>query len=165
MGWLLDIGLVIILAVFTFDGWRYGILHFVSEFIGLCLGILVALLLHKPLADKLGFITASGVAEIVAFAIICAIVAIVVAVLCHHILEPRIKLVITDRINRLSGLALGLVLSMVLCIFIVLLLDKYVAVPLGIPLEDVSGVQQGVTTTLNESILANPIIKCFGFLL
>jgi len=164
MSWL-DIVLVIILAIFTFDGWRHGFLHFVSEFIGLCMGILAALLFYRSLADKLGFISASGVAEIVAFVIICAIVTIGVTILCHRILEPRLKLVITDRINRLGGLALGLVLSMVLCIFIILLLDKYVAVPPGTPLEEVSGIRQSVTTALNDSIFANPILKCFGFLL
>jgi len=164
MSWL-DIVLVVIMAIFTFDGWRHGFLHFVSEFIGLCVGILIALLFYRPLANMLGFISASGVAEIVAFAIICAIVAIGVTILCHRILEPRIKLVITDRINRLGGLVLGLVLSMVLCIFIVLLLDKYVAVPPGTPLEEVSGIRQSVTTALNESILANPILKYLGFLL
>jgi len=164
MSWL-DIVLIIILAVFTFDGWRHGFLHFVSEFIGLCLGICVALLFYRSLADKLGFISAIGVAEIVAFAIICAIVAIGVAILCHRILEPRIKLVITDRINRLGGLVLGLVLSVTLCIFIVLLLDEYVAVSPETPLEEISGFRQSVTTALNDSIFANPILKYFGFLL
>jgi len=164
MSWL-DIVIVVIMAIFTFDGWRHGFLHFVSEFIGLCVGILIALLCYKPLANMLGFISEIGVAEIVAFAIIWAIVAIGVTILCHRTLEPRIKLVITDRINRLSGLALGLVFSIVLCIYIVLLLDKYVAVPPGTSLEGVSGFRQSVTTALNDSFLANPMIRYFGFLL
>jgi uncharacterized membrane protein required for colicin V production len=164
MSWL-DLVLVIILALLAFDGWRHGILHFISEFIALCLGIIVALLLYKPFAEKLGFISASGVAEIVAFIIICAIVTIAAAILCHYLLEPRIKLVITDRINRLSGLALGLVLGMALCIFIVLLLDKYVAVSPETALEEISGIRQSVTTALKDSIFANPIIKYFGFIL
>ena len=164
MNWL-DIALIIILAVISFDGWRHGFLHFVSEFIGLCLGIIVALLFYSSLADKLVFISASGVAEIVAFVIICAIVAIVAAVLCHRILESRIKLVIPDRVNRLGGLVLGLIIGVALCIFIVLLLDKFVALPPGTPLEEASGIRQGVTTALNDSVFAGPILEHFGSLL
>ncbi len=164
MSWL-DIALIIILAILAFDGWRHGFLHFVSEFIGLCLGIFVALLLYGSLADKLGFISASGVAEIVAFVIICAIVAIVAAVLGHRILEPRIKQVIPDRVNRLGGVVLGLIIGAALCIVIVLLLDKFVALPPGTPLEELSGIRQGVTTALNESVFAGPILEHFGSLL
>ena len=164
MSWL-DIALIIILAILAFDGWRHGFLHFVSEFIGLCLGIFVALLLYGSLADKLGFISASGVAEIVAFVIICAIVAIVAAVLGHRILEPRIKRVIPDRVNRFGGLVLGLIIGAALCIVIVLLLDKFVALPPGTPLEELSGIRQGVTTALNESVFAGPILEHFGSLL
>jgi len=164
MNWL-DIVLVIILAILFFDGWGHGFLHFVSDFIGLCLGIFVARLLYGSLADKMGFISASGVAEIVAFVIICAIVAIVAAVLCHHILEPRIKGVIPDLANRLGGLVLGLIIGAALCIVIVLLLDKFVALPPGTPVEELSGIRQGVTTALNESVFAGPIIEHFGSLM
>jgi uncharacterized membrane protein required for colicin V production len=164
MSWL-DIVLIMILAILAFDGWRHGFLHFVSEFIGLCLGIFVARLLYESLADKLGFISANGAAEIVAFIIICAIVAIVVAVLCHRILEPRIKRVISDRVNRLGGVVLGLIIGVALCIFIVLLLDKFVALPPGTPLEEASGIRQGVTTALNDSFFAGPILEHFGSLL
>ncbi|MBA7580196.1 hypothetical protein ES708_22087 [subsurface metagenome] len=164
MSWL-DIVLIIILAVISFDGWRHGFLHFVSEFIGLCLGIIAALLFYRSLADKLGFISASGLAEIVAFVTICAIVAIVAAVLCHRILEPRIKRVISDRVNRLGGVVLGSILGVALCIFIVLLLDKYVALPQGITLEEASGIRQGVTKALSDSVFAGPIIEYFGSLL
>ena len=164
MSWL-DIVLVIILAIITFDGWRHGLLHFVSEFIGLCVGIIVALLFHKSLADKLDFITESGLAELVAFVIICAVVTIVAAILCHRILEPRIKQVISDKINRRSGLALGFLLGVTLCIFIVLLLDEYVALPPEVPLEEASGIRQSVTTALNESVIAGPILEYFSFLI
>ncbi len=164
MSWL-DIVLIIILAVISFDGWRHGFLHFISEFIGLCLGIVAALLFYRSLADKLGFISANGAAEIVAFVIICAIVTIVVALLGHHVLEPRIKRAISDRLNRLGGVVLGLVIGVALCIFIVLLLDKFVAFPPGTPLEEASGIRQVVTTALNESFFASPILEHFGSLL
>ena len=87
MSWL-DIVLIVILAIIIFDGWRHGLLHFVSEFIGFGLGILFAVLFHDSLADKLGCISSRGVAEIVAFVIICLVVGVVAAVLSHLFLEP-----------------------------------------------------------------------------
>jgi len=164
MHWL-DIALIIILAIIIFDGWRHGLLHFVSEFIGISLGILVAVLFQDSLADKLGCTSASGVAEIVAFVIICAVVGIVAAVLSHILLEPRIKRVIPNRVNRFGGMGLGLIIGVALCVFIVLLMDKYVALPPGIPLEEPSGIRQCLTTALNESFFAGPIIEHFGSLL
>lgn len=164
MNWL-DIVLIIILAIIIFDGWRHGLLHFVSEFIGLGLGILFAVLFHNALADKLGCISSSGVAEIVAFVIICAVVGIAAAVLSHLFLEPRIKRVIPNRVNRGGGMALGFILGVALCVVIVLLMDKFVALLPGTPLEEPSGIRQCITTALDESFCAGLILKCFGSLL
>ena len=91
--------------------------------------------------------------------------AIVAAVLGHQILEPRIKRVISDRVNRFGGLVLGLINGATLCIVIVLLLDKFVALSPEIPFEGLSGIRQGISTALNESVLAGPILEHFGSLL
>ncbi len=146
MNWL-DIVLIVILAIIIFDGWRHGLLHFVSEFIGFGLGILFAVLFHDSLADKLGCISSRGVAEIVAFVIICVVVGVVASVLSHLFLEPRIKRVIPNRVNRFGGMGLGLIIGVALCVFIVLLMDKC------------------ITTALDESFFAGLILKCFGSLL
>ena len=143
MHWL-DIVFIVVLAIIIFDGWRHGLLHFVSEFIGLGFGILFAVLFHDALADKLGCISTRGAAETVAFVIICAVVGIAVAVLSHLFLEPRIKRKIPSRVNRGGGIAIGFILGAALCVVIVLLLDKF------------------AITMLDESFFARLIIKCFG---
>ena len=143
MHWL-DIVFIVVLAIIIFDGWRHGLLHFVSEFIGLGFGILFAVLFHDALADKLGCISTRGVAETVAFVIICAVVGIAVAVLSHLFLEPRIKRKIPNRVNRGGGIAIGFILGAALCVVIVLLLDKF------------------AITMLDESFFARLILKCFG---
>jgi len=164
MNWL-DIVLIIILAILLFDGWRHGLLHFVFEFIAFVLAIFVARLLYGPLADKLGFIQASEVAEIVAFLIICTIVFIVAAVLFHITVEPRIKRAISKQANRIGGMVLGFIFGAALSVVIVLMLNKFVALPLGIPWEGTSGVRQAITTALNGSFLAGRILNWFGALL
>ena len=161
MHWL-DIVLIVILAVLLFDGWRHGLLHFVSELIGLGLGIIAAVLFHDVLADKLGCISTRGVAEIVAFVIICAVVGIAAAVLGHLFLEPRIKQKIPSRVNRGGGMGLGFIIGAALCVFIVLLMDKFAVSPAGTPVEEPSGFRQFITTALDDSFFAELIIKCFG---
>ena len=161
MHWL-DIVLIVILALVIFDGWRHGLLHFVSEFIGLGLGILFAVLFHDVLADRLGCISTRGIAEVVAFVIICAVVGIAAAVLSHIFLEPRIKRKIPNRVNRGGGMALGFVLGAALCVIIVLLLDKFAVLSPGTPLEEASGARQYITTMLDESFFARLILNCFG---
>jgi len=158
MSWL-DIVLIVILAVLIFDGWRHGLLHYVFDFIGLGLGILVAVLFHDALADTLGCISTRGVAEIVAFVIICAVVGIAAAVLGHLLLEPRIKRKIPSRVNRFSGMGLGLIIGVALCVVIVLLMDKFVVLPPGTPLEEPSGIRQCITTALDDSFFAGLILR------
>jgi uncharacterized membrane protein required for colicin V production len=164
MNWL-DIALIVILALSLFEGWRHGLLHFVFDFIGIALGILIARLVYCPLADRLDFIHANGAAEIMAFLIICTIVGITAAVLGHHMIEPRIQQAIPSWVSRLGGIVLGFVFGVALSIVIVLLLDKFVALPPGTPLEELSGIRQGVTTALNRSVFASPILEHFGPLL
>jgi hypothetical protein len=88
----------------------------------------------------LGCISTRGVAEIVAFVIICAVVGITAAVLGHLLLEPRIKRKIPDRVNRFGGMGLGLIIGVALCVVIILLMDKC------------------VTTVLEESFFARFIL-------
>lgn len=164
MHWL-DIVLIVILALIIFDGWRHGLLHFVSEFIGFGFGILFAVLFHDALADRLGCISTRGIAEVVAFVIICAVVGIAVAVLSHLFLEPRIKRVIPNRVNRGGGMAVGFILGAALCVIIVLLLEAFAVSSPGFPLEEPSGAQQYITTMLDDSFFARVILNCFGSLL
>jgi membrane protein required for colicin V production len=164
MHWL-DIVLIVILAILLFDGWRHGLLHYVFDFVGLGLGILAAVLFHDALAGKLGRISTSGVAEIVAFVIICAVVGIAVAVPGHILLEPRIKREISSRVNRGGGIALGFIIGAALCVVIVLLMNKFAVSSPGTPLEEPSGIRQCITTALDESFFAGLILKCFGSLL
>jgi uncharacterized membrane protein required for colicin V production len=164
MNWL-DIVLIVILAILLFDGWRHGLLHYVFDFVGISLGILASVLFHDALADKLSCISTRSVAEIVAFIIICAVVGIAVAVPCHIILEPRIKREIPSRVNRGGGIALGFIIGATLCVFIVLLMNKFAVSLPGTPLEEQSGIRQCISTSLDKSFFAGLIIKCFGSLL
>ena len=161
MHWL-DILFIVILALIIFDGWRHGLLHFISEFIGLGLGILFAILFHDILADRLGCISTRGIAEVVAFVIICAVVGIAAAVLSHIFLEPRIKRKIPNRVNRGGGMALGFILGAALCVVIVLLLNKFTVLSMEIPLEEVSGARQYITEMLDDSFFARIILNCCG---
>lgn len=161
MNWL-DIVIIIIIAIGLFDGWRHGFLHFIFDFIGIGLGIVVAALFYRSLADRLDFIEASGVAEIVAFSVICAIVGIAAAIVGHRTIEPRIKRVIPSQANRSVGMILGFVIGAALSIVIVLLLDKFVVLPHGSPLDETSAVRRAITTALDESIVAGYILEWFG---
>ena len=163
MHWL-DIVFIVILAILIFDGWRHGLLHYAFDFVGLGLGILAAVLFHDALADRLGCISTTSVAEIVAFVIICAVVAVGGAVLGHLLLEPRIKRVISSRVNRGGGIALGFIIGAALCVVIVFLMNKFAVSPAGSPLDEPSGIRQCITTALDDSFFAGIIIKCFGCL-
>jgi len=163
MHWL-DIVLLVILAILLFDGWRHGFFHYAFDFVGLGLGILAAVLFHDALAGKLGCISTSGLAEIVAFVIICAVVGIAVAVPCHILLEPRIKREIPSRLNRGGGIAFGFIIGAALCVFIVLLMNKFAVLPPG-SLEEPSGIRQCISTALDESFFAGLILKCFASLI
>jgi uncharacterized membrane protein required for colicin V production len=164
MNWL-DIVLIVILAILLLDGWSHGFLHYTFDFIGLGLGILAAVLFHDTLADKLGCISTSGVAEIVAFVVIWAVVGITAAVLGHLLLKPRIEQKIPSRFNRSGGIVLGFTIGAALCVVIVLLMNKFAVLLPGTPLEEPSGIRQCITTALDESFFAGLILKCFGFLL
>lgn len=163
MHWL-DIVLIVILAILIFDGWRHGLFHYAFDLVGLSLGIIAAVLFHDALADKLGCISTSGLAEIVAFVIICAVVGIAVAVPCHILLEQRVKREITSRVNRGGGIALGFIIGAALCVFIVLLMNKFAVLPPG-SLEEPSRIRQCLSMALDESFFAGIILKCFGSLL
>jgi membrane protein required for colicin V production len=162
MHWL-DIVLIIILAISLFHGWWHGLLHLASEFVAFVLAIFVARLFYSPLADRMGFIQTSEVAEIVAFSILCVIVFIVIAVLFHITVEPRIKRAISSRVNRGGGMVLGFIFGAAFSVIIVLLLNKFVVSPPW-SLDESSGIRQCITTALDDSFFAGIIIKCFGCL-
>ena len=164
MNWL-DIVLIVIMAILLFDGWSHGFIHYTFDLIGLGFGILVAVLFHDTLAGKLGGISTSGVAEIVAFVIICAVVGIAAAVLGHLLLKPRIERKIPSQFNRGGGMVLGFIIGSASCVIIVLLMNKFAVLVPGTPLEEPSGIRQSITTALDESFFAGLILKCFGSLL
>ena len=164
MNWL-DIVVIVIIVILLFDGWSHGLPHLVSEFIGIGLGIIVAWLLYRPFAEKLDFIKVGGVAEIVAFSVICTIVGIVAALMGHRTVGPHIKRAIPSWASRSGGMILGFVIGAVFSMVAIFFLDRYLALLPGVPLEGAPAVRRVITNALNESILAGLILQWFSSLL
>lgn len=113
MNWL-DIVLIIVLAIFTIIGLKIGIIKAVLSLAGIIIGVILAGRYYLPLSEQLTFISQTGVARIVAFAIILVGIMVIATVLARF-LKWTISAMMLGWVNRLGGAILGLVLAAILC--------------------------------------------------
>lgn len=125
---LIDIGILIILALFLLKGVLRGLLKEVCSLLGLVLGGVFAYSLHVPLAQHLqdSFDLPAQVCVWGAFLAIYLLVVIVFAVI-GFVLHRFVKLVFLGGFNRLAGALFGVVQGVVLLAVVLLALNSSMA--------------------------------------
>ncbi|MFC2002613.1 CvpA family protein [Chloroflexota bacterium] len=113
MSWL-DIIIIIVLAVFTLMGLKTGIIKAVLSLAGMIIGVILAGHYYLPLSEQLPFVSQTGVARIVAFAIIL-IGTMVIASVLARLLKRATSAIMLGWVNRLGGAIFGLVLAAIFC--------------------------------------------------
>ena len=176
MNWL-DIAIIVVIGIFTFLGLRRGLIKSILPLLGLILAIFLAGKLYAPLAERLSFIDSSSLARIVAFLIIFAVVMIVVSIIAW-VLRALVQMSMLGWADRLGGAFFGLVTGWIICSMVVVLLARYVALPVELPELSASGlsnwldnwrgletIRQSVTNVISDSRLANLQIDTFPVIL
>lgn len=165
MNWL-DIVILLVLGILTILGLKRGLIKSLVPLLGIILGILLAGMLHVSFAERLSFIDSDSMARIIAFILILIVVFIVVYIL-GMILRGVIKMTFLGWLDRLGGAFFGLAMGWIICSVVVVLLARYVAMPVELP--EVAGeslsswvenwqalksVRESVNTVIDESKLA-----------
>lgn len=113
MNWL-DIVILVAIALATVAGLRIGIIRAALSLVGLVFGVVLAGHYYIPLSQVLDSFLQPGVAKVVAFIIILAVVMVAAAFLAIFLRRgaSAIKLGWAD---RLGGAVFGLVMGAILC--------------------------------------------------
>jgi membrane protein required for colicin V production len=109
MNWL-DIVIIIVLIVPAFIGLKTGIIKILLTVAGLVVGVVLAGRFSTGLGERMTFISNTGVAKVVAFAIILLVVMALAAVAAAF-LKGIASTLLLGWVNRLGGAVLGLVLG------------------------------------------------------
>jgi len=137
MNWL-DIVVIVILAIPTLLGFKRGLIKSVIPLVGVIVGIVLAGRFHGSVADWLSnWIESSSQAEIAGFAIIFVVVCLA-AMLIARVLSGFMRALFLGWVDRLGGLAFGLVLGGMIAGALVALLAKYPFWGLGETIQDSS---------------------------
>jgi len=113
MNWL-DIVILVILVVNAFVGLKIGIIKAVLSLVGVIVGVILAGQFYLQLGERLTFISQSGVANIVAFAVILVGIMIIAGILAA-LLKWVVSAVMLGWVNYLGGAVFGLALGAVFC--------------------------------------------------
>ncbi len=113
MSWL-DIILIIILIIPTLIGLKIGVIKALLSLAGIVVGVVLAGRYSDSLAGVLPFISDSGWAKIVAFAIIVIVVMIIASVLAA-VIKWFASAILLGWVNRLGGAVLGFIVGAVFC--------------------------------------------------
>lgn len=147
MHWL-DIVIVVVLAISSYLGLKTGIIKAVLSLAGLIVGVILAGQYYVALAEQLSFISQSGMAEVVAFAIILVGV-MVIAVVLARLLKWAASAVMLSWVNNLGGAAFGLLLGAIFCGALLAIWVKWV----------------GIGSTITESTVAALLVDKFPLIL
>jgi len=147
MHWL-DIVIVIVLAISSYLGLKTGIIKAVLSLAGLIVGVILAGQYYIALAERLSFISQSGVAEVVAFAIILVGV-MVIAVVLARLLKWAASVVMLSWVNHLGGAVFGLILGAIFCGALLAIWVKWL----------------GIGSTITESTVAAILVDKFPLIL
>lgn len=113
MNWL-DIVIIVAIVIFTFLGFRAGIIKAVLSLAGLIIGVILAGRFYISFSEQLPFISEANVARVVAFAIILIGVMIIAAVIARF-LKWATSVMMLGWVNRLGGAIFGFVLGAIFC--------------------------------------------------
>ncbi len=113
MNWL-DIVILVTIAIFTFLGFRIGIIKAFLSLAGLIVGVILAGRFYVPLSEQLSFIPQATAAKIVAFAIILIGVMLIAGVLAL-LLKWAASVMMLGWVNRVGGAVFGLLLGAIFC--------------------------------------------------
>ena len=147
MNWL-DIVILVVLVISVFSGMRAGIIKVAFTLAGGIIGVVLAGRYSEGLADKLTFISDSGIAGIVAFAIIL-IVVMVVATVIAFIIKKIASAVLLGWVDKIGGAVVGLFVG---AIFVGAVLAMWLKF-------------QGGNDVITDSALANFLVDKFGIVL
>jgi len=148
MSGLLDIVLIIMLALATFQGFKTGIIKAVISLAGVIVGVILAGRFYAPLAGQLAFVPHEGMAKIIAFAIILVGVMVVAGVVAS-LMKWAASLVMLGWVNHLGGALFGLLLGATFCGAILATWVKFL----------------GIGDTVASSALANVLLNYFPLVL
>lgn len=123
MNWL-DIVIIVLIAVPTLIGLRWGIIKAAFSIAGVIVGVILAGRFYTSLGESLP-ISDPGIAKIVAFAIILIVVMIVFAV-AAFLLKKFVSAILLGWVNRLGGAVFGLLLGAIFCGAILSVLGQYI---------------------------------------
>lgn len=164
MNWV-DIIIIIFLAILTILGLKRGLVKSLFPLAGIVLGIFLAGTFQNALADKLTFIDSESAAKIVAFAIVVVAV-FLAATIVGSIMHGILRTVLLGWVDRLGGAVFGFALGWFICSAIVVLLARYVALPVEIPeFLHLEGIQQSIYSAIKGSTLATAQIDYFPVIL
>ena len=127
MNWL-DIVILVIVAINTLTGLRMGLIKAVLSLAGVIVGIVLAGRYYAQLAGVLTFISETGVAEAVAFALILIGVMVVASVIAG-LLKWASSLIMLGWVNRLGGAVFGFLMGAIFCGALLSLWGKFLGVP------------------------------------
>jgi membrane protein required for colicin V production len=113
MNWL-DIVIVVLVAVAVFSGLKSGIVKALFTMAGVIAGVVLAGRLSDSLAGTLSFISNTGMAKVVAFAIIL-IVVLIIATIAAKLVHWALSKILLGWIDHLGGAVLGLFLGFIFC--------------------------------------------------
>lgn len=160
-----DIIIIIVLAILTILGLKRGLVKSLFPLIGIVLGIFLAGTFQNALADNLGFIDSEGTARIVAFAIILVVV-FLAAIIAGSIVHGILHMVLLGWVDRLGGAVFGFALGWFICSAVIVLLARYVALPVEIPeFLHLEGVRNSIYNAIEGSALATAQIDSFPVVL
>ena len=147
MNWL-DIVIIVLIAVSAFLGLKAGIIKVLFTLAGVIVGVVLAGHFSDSLAGILSFISNTGIAKVVAFAIILIGVMIVATVLAM-VVKWAVSAVLLGWINRLGGAILGLILGFIFCGAALTMWVKFL----------------GISNVITDSLLAGVLLNGFPIVL
>ncbi len=126
MNWL-DIVIIVAIAIFTFLGFRAGIIKAVLSLAGLIVGVILAGRYYVTLSEQLTFISQEDIARVVAFAIILIVISIIFMVIARF-LKWAVSAIMLGWVNRLGGAIFGFVLGAIFCSALLAIFAKFLGV-------------------------------------
>ncbi|MBI4304652.1 MAG: CvpA family protein [Chloroflexi bacterium] len=147
MNWL-DFVILALIVISIFSGLKDGIIKGAFSLAGLIVGIALAGRYYLPLAERLPFVPQGRVAEVVAFVIILAVVAIVAALLAKAFSWVASAITL-GWLNHLGGAVFGFVIGAISVAALLALWVKFF----------------GVNQTITDSSLAVLLLKRFPAIL
>lgn len=123
MSWL-DLFILATAVSLAVAGLLKGAVKLILPMVGLTFGVVAAIRFYQPLASRL-LSSDSGLARLVAFAIILAAI-LVVTGLVANIATKTLSVLMLGWLNRLAGLAAGAALGTLLSLVLILLASHYI---------------------------------------